>query len=227
MASKFVVFERYRGKLLKHLRSEHQRRLRPGPFDELECWNELARCTKLYLWDEISAGSTVPSADRFRQLRRLGRLLQQARALSDQTTQKDIRCDLFRAFVKNKRSLECALSSTVENSVTSRVMEELNAAIRALAILEDAAYTAAADCAVAPKTGRPPILPADCIQGLARIFRASTGSRPGRGHGPFARFVFDFATAVGRDFSDDSIIDAIKNADRQHKQLAKPSHFAD
>jgi hypothetical protein len=91
----------------------------------------------------------------------------------------------------------------------------------ALAKLETVARAAAANDKP-DKAGRPTLLPRDCIQGLARVYRSSTGSKPGRGNGPFADFASEFAKAVGKTgFSRRSLIDAIQDA---HLRFA-PSWF--
>jgi hypothetical protein len=95
-----------------------------------------------------------------------------------------------------------------------------------LAILEEVARTAAAANAVSPKSGRPPLLSNEDIQRLAYTYKQNTGSKPGRGSGPFAEFVAEVITALnpaGFKFSNDSVIDAIKNAHHQYK----PSQFSD
>jgi hypothetical protein len=51
------------------------------------------------------------------------------------------------------------------------------------------------------------------IEGLAGVYQNSTGVKPGAGEGPFARFVYEFLTAVGRgNIEYESVIDAIKDA---------------
>jgi hypothetical protein len=55
-------------------------------------------------------------------------------------------------------------------------------------------------------------LPGDFIEGLAEVYQKSTGSKPGAGDGPFAQFVYEFLTALGRgNIQYHSVVDAIKD----------------
>src|SRR5438046_8025298 len=67
-----------------------------------------------------------------------------------------------------------------------------------LATLKTVSHAAATAADVLSKAGRPVVLPRDRIQGLARVYRTSTGAKPGRGAGPFADFASVFAPAVGK-----------------------------
>jgi hypothetical protein len=44
------------------------------------------------------------------------------------------------------------------------------------------------------------------------LYRDTTGSKPGAGDGPFAKFVMKFLNALGRNIEYESVIDAIKDA---------------
>ena len=108
------------------------------------------------------------------------------------------------------------------------ILDEVLSAVNGMAELEIAARTAAAANAIPPKSGRPPLLPADYIQALARVYHTKTGMKPGRGAGPFSLFVYEFIAAVNQpdfEFAYDSVIDAIKNAHRQYVAAGKRSMF--
>jgi len=85
--------------------------------------------------------------------------------------------------------------------------------IVSLAALETAACRAADE--VPKARGRPKgsaFLSRGFIEGLAGVYQNSTGSKPGAGDGPFARFVYGFLTALGRgNIEYDSVVDAIKD----------------
>jgi hypothetical protein len=62
--------------------------------------------------------------------------------------------------------------------------------------------------------GRPKgnsVLPWNYIYALAKDYRNSTGRKPGAGDGPFARFIYEFLTALGGDLEYESVVDAIKD----------------
>ena len=110
------------------------------------------------------------------------------------------------------------------SSIILDAEEEFEKAFYGLKTLETVALVAAAANIIPSEGGRPPKLPSDCIQGLARFYRKTTGLKPARGYGPFADFVCQFITAVNQpDFEVklDSVVDAIKNAHHRHS----PSMF--
>jgi hypothetical protein len=58
-------------------------------------------------------------------------------------------------------------------------------------------------------------MPRDYIEALAAVYRDKTGSKPGAGNGPFAKFVMEFLTALGRrNIEYETVIKAIKDARR-------------
>ena len=231
IAPQLARFEGHRDELLDHLRTAHQRGLEPETFNEARSWDDLMLGAKLYFRTEIGNENTIPPAERFNRLRRLGRTIARARALADRTMQEDIGWDLYRGwFAGTKLPLPSAHTTDEEASSPARVADELKIAVKALATLEDAAFTAAAANALPPKSGRPPLLPCDCIQGLARVYRNHTGLKPGRGSGPFADFVSTFIKATHTsdfEFAPDSVVGAIQNAHHQHTLLRKRSFFDD
>ena len=94
-----------------------------------------------------------------------------------------------------------------------RFEEEFDKRVAGLAGLETAAFRAAET--VRKKKGRPPgtaVLPHDFIVNLERAYRDITKRKAGAGSGPFFRFVIEFLTALGRECSDETVIEAIKAA---------------
>jgi hypothetical protein len=94
-----------------------------------------------------------------------------------------------------------------------RLDHEFEKVIASLAALETAARRAADE--VLKARGRPrgsAFLSRGFIEGLAGVYQNSTGSKPGAGDGPFARFVYEFLIAIGRDNIEyESLVDAIKD----------------
>lgn len=222
IAGKLAEFERHKGDLLAKLRKAYERGPKSEPFNGEKSWHDLVFIAKMYFWGEIAKREAMPPAERFNRLRQLARALGRAHSLAELAMRENIGGDLFRAwFAETKIPIATAVHMTVGGaSVPTIIADELKKAVRGLATLELAAFTAAAANAIPPEGGRPPLLTSCYIQGLARVYRSSTGSKPGRGNGPFAIFVSNFVAAVNQpdfDFSDQSVVGAIQEAHRRHK----------
>jgi hypothetical protein len=98
--------------------------------------------------------------------------------------------------------------------------------VEGLAALEAGAVRAADE--THKGRGRPrgtSVLPPGCLIALASVYRSSTGSKPGAGDGPFAKFVLEFLTALGRrNIEYESVIAAIKDA--RTRSLQNPTGWA-
>lgn len=224
IAARLDTFNRHKQTLLDNLKSRS--RLKSSTFDADRFWEALTDLAKLYFWRDQMKQDAIPPAERTKRLRQLETALRRARGLIDRAMKDDIGTDLFKAcFAGTKMPLAAAATMDEEgSSFLISITNEVKKAAAGLATLETAARAAALAANTPTKVGRPPVLPRDCIHGLARVYRSSTGSRPGRGNGPFARFVFKFLTAVdrpGNEFDYDSVVGAIKNAHLQ----SKPSMF--
>ena len=154
----------------------------------------------------------------------LASALRRAHGSAERALRDDVGVGLWRAFVvKTYGCTKKALAAPRKKDRPSpliRAEDDIKGMVEAIATLEKAADAAKAN--VPRETGRPLLLPRDCIQGLARVYRSSTGLKPGRGSGPFAEFVSEFMIAVGQTkFEYESIIYAIKDAHRKFK----PSNF--
>jgi hypothetical protein len=218
VAADLSAFNQCKKTLLDSLYSAYERGPKSEPFDEEKSWLDLLRLANSYFWGKVMRQETLSPSKSFNQLLKLAKALHRAHDLA---MQEGIGGDLFKAwFAENKVPLASATHFKDGQSVLTLVADELKKAVAGLATLETAAFAAAAANAVPPKSGRPPLLPSQCIEGLARVYRGNTGSKPGRGDGPFARFVHEFITAVNRpnfEFKYDGVIDAIKNAHDRHK----------
>jgi hypothetical protein len=167
---------------------------------------------------------TLPTRERITRLNHLSKALRKALGITQRAISDSVGDDLYRAwFVTKKIPLTSALQIDKDgSSILTRLADEINEMVEALAKLEAISRAAKAAIDLPSKTGRPPLLPRGCIQGLARVYRTSSGARPGRGNGPFAAFAYAFMTAVGQTgFDYRSLIDAIQDA----HQKFKPSWF--
>jgi hypothetical protein len=154
----------------------------------------------------------MPIAERLKRLRQLAKVAGQARQLVDNATRDDVGDDIFKAWCAEAN---ISLASIIRDmKLVGRIADEIQKIIPALATIETAARRAAVD--LHSRRGRPKgteILPRECIWALAKVYRRSTGVKPGAGNGPFARFVHAFLTAVGRHVLEyHTVIALIKNA---------------
>jgi hypothetical protein len=136
--------------------------------------------------------------------------------MADQAMQDDVGVDLFKALAA-ERSITWELVVRVGKegtSVLTGLADEMKKTVEGLTSLESAAIEAAKKARNKP--GRPKgtsVLPLEYVIALALAYRNSTGLKPGAGPGPFARFVCEFLSAVGRrNLAAESVIEAIKNA---------------
>jgi hypothetical protein len=91
--------------------------------------------------------------------------------------------------------------------------EMVDKTVAGLIALEKAAFRAADS--IPRKRGAPggtTALPHEFILALESLYRDFTHRRAGAGPGPFARFVKEVATALGRELAQQSVIEAIVNA---------------
>lgn len=223
IAPQMIAFNGHKEEILSKLREGRGRSARSKPFDEERAWRDISRFAEMHFWSAIGEQATTSPAERFKQLRRVGRTLDRAHTLVSWMMQEDIGCDLFRAwFAVTKIPMASAMSIFDDgSSVATRMADEIQSAVAGIATLSTAAFTAAAANTGPPKAGRPPLLSRDRIQALERVYERNTGSKPGRGSGPFADFVFEVIRAVNPpdfEFLYDSVVDAIKTA---HRNIGK------
>jgi len=206
--------------LLAILITVRKRGLGPAAFDTKELWRDLARLAEWYFWRERTKRETIPNAGRAKLLGQLTKALGRACAAAKEDGVVD---DLFRSIYEAANGpLTPGAIPKIEPSAVSRSLDAVNKSIEGLFVLEKAARRAAAN--VHRRDGRPKgtsALPPEYIVRLAMLFRSSTGTKPGAGEGPFARFVSAFLDAVGRTIANGAVIDAIKSARAQ--SLQEPS----
>jgi hypothetical protein len=224
IAAKLAAFKKHKQDLLNALQNGCKSGRKSEPFDTDKSWDDLTQLAQLYFWGQVMERNALSTRERINRLRHLSRALRQALGVTRRAISDSIGSDLYRAwFVKKNIPLTSALQIDKDgSSVLTRSADEINEMVEALARLEAISRAAAATADVPSNIGRPVLLPRDCIQGLARVYRTSTGAKPGRGAGPFAEFAYKFMTAVGQTgFEYESLPDAIQDAHRAFK----PSWF--
>jgi hypothetical protein len=220
LASDLAEFDPHRSDLLAILITVRKRGLGPADFDEEQLWRDLARLAEWYFLRERKEQETIPNAVRAKLLGQLAKALGRACPVFKEDGVVD---DLVRSIYEAANGpLTPGAIPKIEPSAVSHSLDVVDKSIAGLLILETAARRAAAN--VRRQDGRPKgtsVLPPEYLVRLAMLFRSSTGTRPGAGEGPFARFVSAFLNAVGRTIADSTVIDAIKNARAQ--SLQQPS----
>jgi hypothetical protein len=205
-----AAFEQHKISLLEHLQNVYQRGPKSEPFDAEKSWRGLTSLAGLYFWRARLKQDTVPAAHRVERLRDLARTLGRARRQAKMAMRDDVGDDLFSAWCE--ASVRYDLDPTPPLTLV-RIDHEFEKVIASLAALETAARRAADE--VPKARGRPKgsaFLSWGFIEGLGGVYQNSTGSKPGAGDGPFARFVYEFLIAIGRDNIEyESLVDAIKD----------------
>jgi hypothetical protein len=214
-----AVFEsQHKDALLVMLRKQYERGPMYKPFDADELWRRLTQLAQGYFWRR----SMTPATDRLALLGELAQTLGKARGMADKAARDQFGSDLFSAWFDRTPGHD-PRGRIVDDDGSLRVEHFVEADFKKMAeSLADfqAAAIRAADDVPTPGPGRPAILPKGHIHALADVYRKSTEHEPGAGDGAFAHFVHDFYTAVGRDKIEyESVIDAIKDARREHGQL--------
>ena len=231
-------FGRHRDRLLAILRDGYERGHKSAPidaagakaFDADRAWRlHLEGLAHQYFSRESVKQTVTKPADRRAMLRDIARALARSRDAIDRATRSDVGEDLIAGWWKSTSECGEAEGRFVD---LLHIEREFDKVTKCLAVVEAAAVRAADDV---PKTlGRlrgTAILPRDFIEALAAVYRDATGSKPGAGGGPFAKFVLEFLTALGRcNIEYETVIEAIKDArrwalDRQETTNWGPSPF--
>jgi hypothetical protein len=211
---RLIAFDRHKKELLAVLRKAYKRGSKSDLFDANQSWRHLRRVASFYFWRDTVKQEMMSDANRIGRLRELAKAFRKAHDLVDDAMPNDVGNDLRWAWWQGTREYARAKGRFVDFLYIERKFEKV---VTSLIALEAAAVRAADD--VPRRRGRPRangILPPGDIEGLAAVYRDITRSRPGAGGGPFAKFVSDFLTAVGRgNIQYDSVIDAIKDARRR------------
>jgi hypothetical protein len=197
-----VKFDQHKKKLLEMLRQERSPKAKP--FDAEKTWHRLKGLVPPNHELARVKEKTMPASKLRADLRKLASALGKARNLVEDAMQGEIGSALYPSWCEtNARYRDDAgglgppamFGGQIFDPV--RTKNEFDKAFASLATLENAALRAADDVPDT-KPGRTPILSRDEIWNLAALYRDSTGSIPGGGDGPFAKFVVEFLTAQGR-----------------------------
>jgi hypothetical protein len=216
------IFDRHKEALLITLRNDYERGPRAEPFDADRSWRGLTSLAGAYFWRARVKQQVMPAAELVARLRELEKAFGNARALADKAMQDDVGSALGSSWWEGTSEYAEAEGRFVDLLYIQRGFEKV---VTSLAALETAAIRAAGD--VPKRPGRPKgnaILPWDFIEALAALYRDTTGSKPGAGDGPFAKFVMKFLSALARNIEYESVIDAIKDA--RTRSLQSPNGWA-
>jgi hypothetical protein len=206
-----TAFDRHQEALLTILRNDYEAGLRAEPFDANRSWRGVTSLAGTYFWRARVKQQVMSAAELVARLHELEKAFGMARAMADKAMQDDVGGALCSSWWEGTSENAEAEGRFVDLLYIER---EFKKVVTSLAALETAAIRAADD--VPTRRGRPKgtaILPRDYIEALAAVYRDTTGAKPGAGDGPFAKFVMEFLTALGRrNIEYESVIDAIKDA---------------
>ena len=219
--SELAAFEKHKKELLDGLRKVHEGRPKSEPFDEYSAWLDLKGAANWY-FQRLKQKPMLPG----RRVERLGDLAKtvgRAHDVVQKAMQDDVGHDLLRGWYDDA---DITPGSDPMDGLTNttRFIDGIRGVLANLATLKAVASKAIRD--VPRRAGAPRgtgILSLHDIQALQHVYRRNTGQLPILGHGPFAEFVQDFLTAVGRadDTSQDYVVEALKYARKRRKKHAK------
>jgi hypothetical protein len=218
-AAEFAEFEQHKKTIIDTLRNESGAGSTSHSFDGENTWSALTRAAHWFFRRPRIKHKTVLPARRVERLRDLAKALRRAREMINKTMQDDVGLDLFRGW-----GAEANLPPTVAHVFNNDgcdeipIADRINEIMTGVATLEAAANRAARD--VPTKAGAPRgtgILTLADIAVLEGVYQRSTGRKPTKGAGPFAKFVEKFLVAVGHgdDTSEDYVVEAFKYARKQ------------
>lgn len=208
-----LQFGNHKEPLLSLLCNAYDGDSKAAPFDTDRAWHDIKSMAHFYFTQEMVKREAISNAEREARCRKIAESLGRARNMIDDAMRApDLANDLIWGWWGGtSESAEAwAEVKNVEPLYIKRQFEKL---LEGLAALEAGAVRAA-DGAHKGR-GRPrgtSVLPPDYIIALAAVYRSSTGSKPGAGDGPFAKFVMEFLTALRRNIEYESVIDAIQDA---------------
>lgn len=222
-------FSGYKEELLSLLRDANDCGTETKPFDRDKSWLRIETTAYQYFAREKVKQNVMKSADHEARYRTIADAVKTARSMIAEVRQLDFAGYLIKEWLEGTRQLADA---TEQYEGLLYIEVKLDEVTKSLVELEVAAKQVADEAHKG--RGRPKgssVLPWNLIYALAGDYRWSTGLKPGRGDGPFARFVVVFLTAVGKgDINKLSLIDAIKDAPAHRLRDIKgvrPSPFDD
>jgi hypothetical protein len=196
----FAEFGSHKDALLAILRDGYERGLKSAPvdadgtkqlpFDTDKAWRHLESLVSHYLHREWLKQRVTKPSDRQAQLRDIAKVLERARDMISEAMQSDAGNDLISGWCEGTSEYAEAEGRFVD---LLYIKHEFEKVVTSLAALETAATRAADD--MPTRRGRPrgtATMPRDYIEGLAAVYRDTTGSKPGAGYGPFAKLLWNF-----------------------------------
>ena len=212
--ARLARFTEHKNALLGLLRKESEDSAKSTPLDEDKWWGRLSRLADAYLyWDENKREGTS-AYNRKKRLRTLATTVRKASDMLKEVMRENVGNDLFRAMCAEINFPLHEVVNYASSSVLTDIIDQVPTAVKILNSVEKAAQRAIYDV----HKGRghpegPTVLPTDFIVALAMVYRRSTGSKLGSGHGPFARFTSLFLGALGRrNIEDDTLVGSIQKA---------------
>ena len=220
-AAELTRFSRHKQKLLDALVEGHRRGPKLAAFDKDKSWDDLLHLAQFYFRSEEAKKNKKSARTYVKQLTEFADHIGKAQSLVPNGAYGDVGSYIF--WMWSRKVKKGGLPPTaIDFDRFFTILAEFKMAARRAADRERA------------KPGRPrgpSVLPSsEALTGLAAAYRRCTGSKPGAGRGPFARFAMKCLVALGRrDIKEDPLIDAIKVARHQACIFAGewgPSPFA-
>jgi hypothetical protein len=225
--SSLAQFDSHKEKLIEILRKAHGA-AKPTPFNADLAWSRIQGLAHQYYAREQVKRWGMSAADREARCRKIAEALGRARGMIDKAIDTPaLANDLICGWWEGTSEFSDAAGGFVDSL---HIQHEFEKALESLTALHTGAVRAASGAHKG--RGRPrgsAVLPPDYIDALALVYRNSTGSKPGAGDGPFAKFVQRFLSAMGRRVTKAHVIDTIKGV-RKHSlknPASEPSPFDD
>jgi hypothetical protein len=228
IAKQLAAFEEHKQVLLDVLQKRRKVDPNSEPFDPVRSWDGIIKLAERYFGGQLTEQNAAPG-ERMKRLNQLAKALRKADGLTQRAIRDGLAEEFFRAWFAEKNISPISAVNALAvggakdgSSLLTQIVDDIKGLMDALSRLATLSKVAATT-EVRSKTGRPALLSRVCIQGLAHVYRSSTGTKPGRGAGPFADFAYHFMMAVGQIGEYGSLTDAIQDAHR----LVKPSWFGE
>jgi hypothetical protein len=221
-AAELTRFSRHKQKLLDALVEGHRRGPKFSAFDKDKSWDDLLHLARFYFSGEEAKKKEKSAATYVKQLTEFADHIGKARGLVPAGAYGGgIGSYIF--WMWSQEARKRGLSPTVA---------DFDRFFAILPQLEMAARKAAdRECKPGRPRGRSILPSSEVLIGLAAAYRRCTGSKPGAGGGPFARFAMKCLIALGRSgLKEGPLKDAIKVARQQAiifaSRKSAPSPFA-
>jgi hypothetical protein len=201
----------HKDKLLENLRYAYKCGPKDRPFDADKAWNKIEILASWYIARREGRQLDPKPSDRVDSYKRLADTLKLAHdMITDALASFDSAGDLIRAWKESsdKDGHEAGRRGDLLDAMT-----EFVGLVESIATLEAAASRAAKNAHKGPGAPKTSALPPGCIDGLASLYRESTGLKPtSTEDGPGVLFVCQLLTAIGHPLEENTVSKAIKDA---------------